>query len=135
LDFLFTLLRKALGLQILSIRKFFTDIIISPFVYLGSWVFIILVLIPYVVVLQLLGVDLNKGAHPVVPVLLESSDMKQLAFIVILGVIIAPAIEELMFRGALYSALRSKFGAGVSIFFSSLIFASVHPQGIVGSCH
>jgi membrane protease YdiL (CAAX protease family) len=44
----------------------------------------------------------------------------------------APLTEELMFRGAFFAHLRRKHGWLVSASVVSIIFAVVHPQGIVG---
>ena len=53
--------------------------------------------------------------------------------------VLAPLTEEIMFRGVLYRTLRDgsrRSSRVVSILFaaliSSLIFAAIHPQGIVG---
>jgi len=49
-----------------------------------------------------------------------------------LGVIVAPFVEEIMFRGALYSWLRARMGAISAMFASAILFAAVHPQGAIG---
>jgi CAAX protease family protein len=40
----------------------------------------------------------------------------------------APFFEELFFRGALYGALRRRFGIAVGVILSAGLFASLHPQ-------
>jgi len=76
-------------------------------------------------------------AHPIVFVLLQSDWWTRLQ-IYILACIVAPLVEETMFRGVLYSHLReatAKFGFFLSMLFSclgvSFIFAVIHPQGLL----
>ncbi len=59
--------------------------------------------------------------------------------ILLIACVVAPIVEETMFRGVLYLHLReasAKFGTALSIFLSgavaSFIFAVIHPQGIFG---
>ncbi|MGV3719491.1 MAG: type II CAAX prenyl endopeptidase Rce1 family protein [Actinomycetota bacterium] len=44
------------------------------------------------------------------------------------AVVGAPLLEEIFFRGALYGALRRRFGVGTAIAASSAFFAILHPQ-------
>jgi hypothetical protein len=44
------------------------------------------------------------------------------------AVVGAPLLEEIFFRGALYGALRRRFGVGAAIVASSAFFAILHPQ-------
>jgi hypothetical protein len=50
---------------------------------------------------------------------------------VILGtmgaVILAPLIEETIFRGALYQYLRSRFGVLTAVVLSATLFGAIHP--------
>lgn len=50
-------------------------------------------------------------------------------FLYFMASLYAPLTEETMFRGALFSSLRSRRGWIVSTLVTSFIFASVHPQG------
>jgi membrane protease YdiL (CAAX protease family) len=47
-------------------------------------------------------------------------------WVLVNGVIWAPILEELLFRGVLYSALRQKFGIIASAAFSAVLFAAGH---------
>lgn len=54
---------------------------------------------------------------------------KRTAVLVILTIfvgIVGPVIEEIFFRGFLYSALKKKFAVPLSMFLTSLIFAALH---------
>ena len=79
-----------------------------------------------------LGIDSEQGAHPVVPILTETKESSKIIYIFILAVIVAPLVEEVMFRGALYSWLRARLGIAFSIIISSVVFAAIHPQGAIG---
>ncbi len=74
-------------------------------------------------------------AHPVLQQLAKGSPSDILPYFVLLSVC-APIVEEVFFRGVLYRHLRDatrawKIGAFASMVVVSLIFAAVHPQGIV----
>ncbi|MGH7136261.1 MAG: lysostaphin resistance A-like protein, partial [Pirellulales bacterium] len=77
-------------------------------------------------------------SHPIVGWLLEASWWEKLQ-IVILASVMAPLVEETMFRGVLYRHLRdatARFGYAASVLASSLavsfVFAAIHPQGWIG---
>ena len=74
-------------------------------------------------------------SHPVVDAL-AGGGVWTFVQVIALGVIVAPIVEETMFRGALYGQLRRGLGfAGtvlaivISALVSSFIFAAIHPQG------
>ena len=71
--------------------------------------------------------------HPIVPIVLNDQGASSvIPIMLLLTVFVAPLVEEIMFRGALYGYLRSNFGAVTSILLSSFIFAAIHPQGLLG---
>lgn len=47
-------------------------------------------------------------------------------------VLIAPVLEEVVFRGLLYATLRRQFGLGLSAVMSSAVFALAHGYGVLG---
>ena len=52
----------------------------------------------------------------------------------ILGVILAPILEELIFRGVLFSRFNKKWGFGVAAIISSILFGMLHIEmAIVGA--
>jgi len=124
--------RDSLGLSIRSFRSAVTEIVLGPLSYLASIIPLLGVLILYSFLLVYLGIDASRGAHPIVPLLASSQDRVTILCTILLAVVIAPIVEEIMFRGAFYSWLRSRLGAFVSILTSALIFAAVHPQGVIG---
>lgn len=77
----------------------------------------------------------ESPVHPVVPIL-PGAGLELKVIIFVLAAIIAPIVEETMFRGVIYRHLREgtrKFGGVWSFLASALltsfIFAAIHPQG------
>jgi membrane protease YdiL (CAAX protease family) len=74
---------------------------------------------------------LPQATHPATEALSKNHDLKTLIPILIAGSIVAPFWEELVFRGMLFPGMNRLLGGLVpAIVLSSLVFASVHPQGI-----
>jgi len=71
---------------------------------------------------------LRSPVHPVAPLLGEAADRPIVLLLLVLVAVMAPFFEETFFRGVLFSALRSRFGAAGSILLSSAAFAAIHPQ-------
>ncbi len=74
--------------------------------------------------------------HPAVEVLLRGSAWERLQ-VVVTAAVVAPVVEETLFRGLLYSHLReatAQLGQRsvlVSGLLSGVIFAAIHPQGLL----
>ena len=84
----------------------------------------------------LLGTSPSEASHPVQEAIAEGSAVQRLVLL-FLAAGVAPIIEEIFFRGALYGHLRAvsnRWGLVgsivVSAVVSSSIFAMIHPQGI-----
>jgi len=71
------------------------------------------------------------GYTPTHPIEQELGSRSEIAFTFFLASVWAPVTEELMFRGALFSSLRERFGWWFAAPAMALIFAGVHPQGYV----
>jgi len=78
-----------------------------------------------------------SAAHPIVGELAAGTVIGRVQ-ILLLAVVMAPLVEETMFRGVLYRQLRSascRWATGWSILASvaasSLVFACIHPQGLL----
>ena len=76
-----------------------------------------------------IGAAPDPVTHPVVGLMLGGLRAK--VFVLVLGAVLAPLLEETFFRGAFFRALRSRWGLVFSGLLSGLIFAALHPQGVV----
>lgn len=75
---------------------------------------------------------LPEPSHPIIERILSSGTFMTQFAVFFGAVILAPIIEELVFRGLLLPALTKKLKSPFKgIVVSSLLFAAVHPQGIV----
>ncbi len=85
--------------------------------------------LPIVAIAAGISIALVKlsGETPSHPVMTEIKDHPLL--ILLLAAVFAPITEELLFRGALLSHLRSSVGVVLSALISGFIFAAIHPQG------
>ena len=55
-------------------------------------------------------------------------------YLAVIGIaVIAPIVEEMVFRGFIYGGLRRKWGVTVSVLVSSLVFALAHTFSVGGS--
>ena len=69
------------------------------------------------------------GISPLALVHVElPADTPRLIRFFVVGGIIGPAAEELLFRGVLYGVLR-RWGVGIALFLSSLLFVLAHSGG------
>ena len=71
-------------------------------------------------------------SNPVIPQLIGASGFWGPFLLVVLASVGAPLVEEFLFRGVLYQALRQRLGVWPAIVVSGLIFGFVHPVGIAG---
>ena len=77
-------------------------------------------------------------AHPIIELLAYGS-VKDLVAILVLAAVVAPIVEETLFRGVLYRHLRDAtrwtglFGLIVSALVVNTIFAIIHPQGLIAA--
>jgi len=62
----------------------------------------------------------------VVTIFLEPQSGWNLFFLLLLAMVVAPFVEEALFRGILLPVLMKKMGAGTAVVISSLFFAAIH---------
>lgn len=81
------------------------------------------------------GMSSGAPTHPIVGVALQTGWSIWLQ-VFVLAAVLAPVVEEIMFRGVLYRHLRessSRWGGRASVVLSvamsSVLFAVIHPQG------
>lgn len=81
----------------------------------------------------------NGISHPIVNGAFGSDAIVTILTLFFIASVLAPLTEEIMFRGVLYRSLRDQtrrssriISVLLAALISSLIFAAIHPQGIVG---
>ena len=122
----------------------FRDIPLGIGTYLGAMPFLalgLLVTITIALIRKRMDPDLPAGAgpsHPIIGIALSGSVWAWVQMFVV-ACVLAPLVEEIMFRGALYRHLR-EIGPGLpklasvtfSVVVSGFVFAAIHPQGWLG---
>lgn len=72
-------------------------------------------------------------SHPAAEQLLKNPSPATVILILILGSVVAPLWEEVVFRGFLFPAITKLTGQPIiGALASSFLFAAIHPQGVVG---
>lgn len=122
----------SIGMQWRGFSQSLRNLLFAPYAYLSSLAPFLLMLVLYSLTLTALGVDPSSGAHPVVPLLAKSENSNLILLVVLMAVVVAPVIEEIMFRGYFYTWMRMYLHPVLAIPLSSFVFAALHPQGVVG---
>lgn len=76
--------------------------------------------------------DLDEPAQEVSKALERAGGAPKIIFALAV-VLVAPPVEELLFRGALLRGLQRRWSTAVAVFVSALVFAAVHVIGDLGS--
>lgn len=71
----------------------------------------------------------TQGSHPIVGMLDQADSFVGKLKLFLLAAVMAPLLEETMFRGALHRFMRHRWGFFLSALVGGIIFAVVHPQG------
>ena len=91
------------------------------------------IMLGFIIITAALSQFLPGGSHPVSEELLKNPKPIEIAKIAFLACVIAPFWEEFFFRGLLFPAFTKAFGRPIyGALLSSFIFASIHPQGLLG---
>jgi membrane protease YdiL (CAAX protease family) len=83
----------------------------------------------FLVTAVLIHLSAVHPTHPIVRELGDGASALSLVGIYVAACVLAPLVEETMFRGALYGHLRRRWRPVVSAIVVSFLFAAVHPQG------
>jgi membrane protease YdiL (CAAX protease family) len=73
---------------------------------------------------QILGIEAQP--HELVDILRREPSLGKLAYLGLLTMLIGPIMEEILFRGVVYSALRQRMGVATAAMGSALIFSIAH---------
>ncbi len=125
-------LRQTIGLQVRGVGSLLKDICLGPTFYLATLIPIFSFMLLFSLLLSLFKVDMSGAAHPIVFMLMRPGEKGVFVFTLVLAVVVAPLVEEIMFRGLLYTWLRQRAGVAISVVLTSLVFALIHPQGPIG---
>lgn len=112
------------SLKLLGINDWPTilEVIIAP---LAMVVYMLLTGILMLIAINLFSVDIHqRQALPFSETMLATHSQYLLAFITL--VVLAPIVEELLFRGYLYGKLRNSFKIWISVLATSLAFGLAH---------
>ena len=126
----FSELKRDLG--IFKGKGFLKEVAIGPLGYAACLPLVAIGAVVTLVVSQALGAEVTEGMHPIVPLLAGRDSPWVAVLAVLLAVVMAPVIEEVMFRGFFHRALRARFSAPITILISGALFAAIHPQGLIG---
>lgn len=102
--------------------------------YLLLWPVLVLVLLPLGALFERLG--LPTRSHPIVDQLQGASGSPAaFALWLVIAAVLAPLLEEAVFRGSLHGAVAGRFGGRAALLAVAALFAIIHPQiglGLVG---
>ncbi|MDI9635608.1 CPBP family intramembrane metalloprotease [Kamptonema cortianum] len=87
------------------------------------------VAVPLAAMMNVLLKDLPTPSHEAVEMLAGSPNLTTILSMIFLAAVFAPIIEEVMFRGQLYPAMKRFMPIGVAVVLQGVIFAVIHPQG------
>ncbi|MDP2921756.1 MAG: CPBP family intramembrane metalloprotease [Candidatus Omnitrophota bacterium] len=93
-----------------------------------AYIFILPLLIASLIIsiLFLEAIGYKAPSQPVFDVLLEEKRGSAILFFTIFVSVAGPIMEELFFRGFLYSAIRKRFGVFTGVLLSGALFSSLH---------
>ncbi len=102
--------------------------------YLLMWPVLLLVMMLLGPLFERLG--LPTRSHPIVDHIQSAAgDPLTLTLWLLVAAVLAPLLEEAVFRGALHASLKARIGARAALFAVAFLFAIIHPQiglGLVG---
>jgi membrane protease YdiL (CAAX protease family) len=117
--------RRGLSTRAIGFRRFELKRTIG--LLMVATILFFVVLIMAFLILRLLFPELNLEEEQIVSFASASSNIEVvLAFIAL--VIIAPVTEEAIFRGFMLPPLAKRFGVGMAIFVTSVLFGLIHMQ-------
>ncbi len=116
---------KGFGLQLRTIPK---DLAYAFLNLLGVWPLVMAAMSLTILVLRLLvGQDFEVPQHEALEIITQSPALPLQILIVIQAVVVAPLVEEVLFRGLFQTMIRSYVGRPwPAIAMASILFAAVH---------
>jgi membrane protease YdiL (CAAX protease family) len=116
---------RGLGLRPRTIPK---DLAFAALDLLAVWpVISAMIVVTIAVGKAVLGPEFEMPQHPELEIITETAAFPLRVLIVILAVVVAPLVEEMLFRGFIQTVFRSYLGRPwLAIFLTAVLFASVH---------
>jgi len=121
--------RKTLQSLGLRLPNFFSNILTGVTAYILTLPLLLVILVLSIWILNLLGY--TPPPQPVFEIFMKEGRNKVLFFLAIFVSLLGPIIEEVFFRGFMYSAIRKYTGIMAAAFLSGAIFSLLHTN-IVG---
>lgn len=115
-------------------RTYIIQLLKYPFTYFIKGLYYYLLFIPVLFVITLISFSIFKmiGLTPtpqeIILIYLQTDSFYLLFTIFFLSCIVAPFVEEIIFRGIIYTGLKTRFSVLSSIILSSLIFTLLHNE-------
>lgn len=98
---------------------------------IGGWLAAIPAMMIFAVISSFVFSFLPTPSHPVITELLEMKSMAAIVTTFVTVALIVPIVEELAFRGTFFPALMAYMKPVTAMCVGGLIFAMIHPQGII----
>lgn len=113
----------------IAFESFYKNVLSGIAAYIFIMPILILVLIVSMLFLDAIGY--KPPTQPVFDMFFEEKRSSVILFLTIFVSILGPIIEEIFFRGFLYSAVKKRFGALLGVLLSGALFSMLHTN-IVG---
>lgn len=116
---------KDLGL---TLKNFSKNIFYGVFGYISVIPLLVVTLLITMIVVNFLGY--KPPPQPVLEIFLEEKEPNVLLYLSVFVAVIGPVVEEIFFRGFLYSALKKELSLRWAIFISAALFSLLHAHVI-----
>lgn len=92
-----------------------------PVIYLASvsWTMFLQALVRF-------GIDVDLAPQQTIMMFQQLDSLLMIAALCVLAVVIAPVVEELVFRGGIFRYLKGRLPQGLAVIISSILFAMIH---------
>ena len=119
--------QKLSGLGI-GLSGFYRNVISGVTAYIFILPFLIIALIISILILDAIGY--KPPPQPVFDMFFEEKRNNVILFLTIFVSVLGPMIEEIFFRGFLYSAVRKRFGVLIGVLLSAGLFSTLHTNAV-----
>ena len=96
-----------------------------------GWLAVVPAMVIFAVISSYIFSFLPPPSHPVIDDLIQVKSLPAVVTIFVMTALIAPILEELTFRGTFFPALMAYMKPFTAMCVGGLVFAMIHPQGII----